>query len=267
MRPYRPADNGGIAGFSWPRPWQFAALPPIIFPWPRSLLRCGNVGIVARPSARLEGLHDDAVAEPAVAEPAVAKKTKPSTAHLKVVPETRDLRDQVRAAVAEFGKTLDRSKPLTKPVLQAMAEELLQPMGLGEQYLGFTMVCHQPTSSGASRSAPSTSSAGCCCCRTASRTPRAARPTTTSSASIAASAGPARVADFKTKAEDLGYKVLVSEGTPIVLKIIVRGHVDAIVGVACLNVLEKAIDKILLAGIPCVAAPLLVEQLPQHVGR
>src|SRR5262249_49165615 len=58
-------------------------------------------------------------------------------------------------------------------------------------------------------------------------------------------------------AEDLGYKVLVSEGTPIVLKIIVSGHVDAIVGVACLNVLEKAIDKILLAGIPCVAAPLL----------
>ncbi len=65
------------------------------------------------------------------------------------------------------------------------------------------------------------------------------------------------VADFKTKAEDLGYKVLVSEGTPIVLKIIVSGHVDAIVGVACLNVLEKALDKILLAGVPCVAAPLL----------
>jgi hypothetical protein len=69
--------------------------------------------------------------------------------------------------------------------------------------------------------------------------------------------GACEVADFKTKAEDLGYKVLVSEGTPIVLKIIVSGHIDAIVGVACLNVLEKAIDKILLAGIPCVAAPLL----------
>src|SRR5207253_3381293 len=69
--------------------------------------------------------------------------------------------------------------------------------------------------------------------------------------------GACSVADFKTRAEDLGYKVLVSEGTPIVLKIIVSGHVDAIVGVACLNVLEKAIDKILLSGIPCVAAPLL----------
>jgi geranylgeranyl pyrophosphate synthase len=55
----------------------------------------------------------------------------------------------------------------------------------------------------------------------------------------------------------MGYKVLVAEGSPIVLKIIVSGHVDAIVGVACLNVLEKAIDKILLAGIPCMAVPLL----------
>src|SRR4029077_6039529 len=52
-------------------------------------------------------------------------------------------------------------------------------------------------------------------------------------------------------------KVLVAEGSPIVLKIIVSGYVDAIVGVACLNVLEKAIDKILLAGIPCMAVPLL----------
>src|SRR5205814_9406799 len=69
--------------------------------------------------------------------------------------------------------------------------------------------------------------------------------------------GACSVADFKGRAEELGYKVLVSEGTPIVLKIIVSGHVDAIVGVACLNVLEKAFDQVLLAGIPCVATPLL----------
>ena len=69
--------------------------------------------------------------------------------------------------------------------------------------------------------------------------------------------GACSIADFRSTAEELGYKVLVAEGSPIVLKIIVSGHVDAIVGVACLNVLEKAIDKILLAGIPCMAIPLL----------
>jgi len=55
----------------------------------------------------------------------------------------------------------------------------------------------------------------------------------------------------------MGYKVLVAEGSPIVMKIIISGYVDAIVGVACLNVLEKAIDKVLLAGVPCMAVPLL----------
>ena len=69
--------------------------------------------------------------------------------------------------------------------------------------------------------------------------------------------GACSIAYFRSMAEEMGYKVLVAEGSPIVLKIIVSGHVDAIVGVACLNVLEKAIDKILLAGIPCMAVPLL----------
>src|SRR5262249_44587605 len=35
------------------------------------------------------------------------------------------------------------------------------------------------------------------------------------------------------------------------------GHVDAILGVACLNVLEKAIDKVLKVGVPSLAIPLL----------
>ena len=69
--------------------------------------------------------------------------------------------------------------------------------------------------------------------------------------------GACSIADFRVAAEEMGYKVLVAEGSPIVLKIIVSGYVDAIIGVACLNVLEKAIDKILLAGIPCMAVPLL----------
>ena len=184
------------------------------------------------------------------------KDRRPSTAHLKVVPETRDLRDRVRLEAARFGQTLDRSKPLTKQALQKMAEDLLQRMGLGEQYLGFTMVCISnefwreqvqaidfkrrlllmPHCLKHAEGCPADYDEFGLDCR---------------------KCGACSIADFKAKAEDLGYKVLVSEGTPIVLKIIVSGHVDAIVGVACLNVLEKAIDKVLLAGVPCVAVPLL----------
>jgi len=192
-----------------------------------------------------------------VAEPSTGNKSKrPNTAHLKVVPESRELRDRIRAAVAALGKSLDRTRPLTRAGLQAMGEDLLRKAGLAEQYLGFAMVALSnefwreqvqaiafnrrllllPHCLKHAEGCPADYDEFGLDCR---------------------KCGACSVADFKTRAEELGYKVLVSEGTPIVLKIIVSGHVDAIVGVACLNVLEKALDKVLLAGIPCVAAPLL----------
>jgi geranylgeranyl diphosphate synthase, type II len=191
------------------------------------------------------------------AETKAEKKDKrPSTAHLKVVPESREVRDRIRAVAAERGTRMDRAKPLTKQDLQAMAEDLLRDMGLGEQYLGFTMVALTNEFWREQVQAVDFK-------RRLLLLPHCLKHAEGCPADYdefgldCKKCGACSVADFKIKAEDLGYKVLVSEGTPIVLKIIVSGHVDAIVGVACLNVLEKALDKILLAGIPCVAAPLL----------
>lgn len=179
-----------------------------------------------------------------------------ASAHFKVVPQQRQLRDLIRAEARRFGLTLDRSKPLAKAALQQMGEEMLKRLNLADEYLGFTMVCISnefwrdqlqavdfkrrlllmPHCLKHAEGCPADYDEFGLDCR---------------------KCGACSIADFKTKAEDLGYKVLVSEGTPIVLKIIVSGHVDAIVGVACLNVLEKALDKILLAGVPCLAVPLL----------
>ncbi len=190
-------------------------------------------------------------------EPRSEKKDKrPSTAAFKIVPETRALRDQVRTAAAEFGKRLDRTKPLTRAGLQQMAEGLLRDLAIGEQYLGFTMVALSNEFWRDQVQAVDFK-------RRLLLLPHCLKHAEGCPADYdefgldCKKCGACSVADFKTRAEELGYKVLVSEGTPIVLKIIVSGHVDAIVGVACLNVLEKALDKVLLAGVPCVAAPLL----------
>jgi geranylgeranyl pyrophosphate synthase len=192
----------------------------------------------------------------AVETKAEKKDRRPSTAHLKVVPETRELRDRVRAEARRFGETLDRSRTLSKDTLQRMAEDLLRHMNLGEQYLGFVMVAISNEFWREQVSAVDFK-------RRLLLLPHCLKNAEGCPADYdefgldCKKCGACSVADFKVKAEELGYKVLVSEGTPIVLKIIVSGHVDAIVGVACLNVLEKAIDKVLLAGVPCVAAPLL----------
>ncbi len=65
------------------------------------------------------------------------------------------------------------------------------------------------------------------------------------------------LADLRAQAEALGYTVLVTDSSPRVLRTIVGGTVDAIVGVACLQVLEKALAKILSTGVPAMAVPLL----------
>lgn len=179
-----------------------------------------------------------------------------ASAGFKIVPPSRELRDSIRAAAADFARGLDRSKTFTRPELQQMGETVLARLEQSADFLGFAMVCIAnefwreqvqaipfnrrllllPHCLKNAEGCPADYDEFGLDCR---------------------KCGACSVADFKGRAEDLGYKVLVSEGTPIVLKIIVSGHVDAIVGVACLNVLEKAIDKILLSGIPCVATPLL----------
>lgn len=162
----------------------------------------------------------------------------------------------MRAKCQEVADRLDKDRPLTKDEMEAVVRSLLEEIGQPESYLGWTMVMlatafwqDQVASIPPSRrlfllphclkhaeGCPADYDEFGLDCKTC---------------------GACSIADFRTMAEDMGYKVLVAEGSPIVLKIIVSGYVDAIVGVACLNVLEKAIDKILLAGIPCMAVPLL----------
>jgi geranylgeranyl diphosphate synthase type II len=198
----------------------------------------------------------DEIEQEAAGERAPTKPPKVSSAAFKEVPQDRAVRDQIRAAVEAFCKTLDKTKPLTKESTREMAEGILKTLGLGESCLGFAMVMltnefwrEQVAAIPFNRRLMLLPH----CLKNAEGCPAEYDEFGLDCKKC----GACEVGDFRTKAEELGYKVLVSEGTPIVLKIIVSGHIDAIVGVACLNVLEKAFDKVLLAGIPCIATPLL----------
>jgi len=184
------------------------------------------------------------------------KSRRRKTAHLKLVPQNKALREEMRDRCRQVADKLDKSNPLTKDEMEVVSRRILEEAGQPESFVGWTMVilasefwhdqvAHIPPSRRLfllphclkhAQGCPADYDQFGLDCKTC---------------------GACSIADFRSMAEEMGYKVLVAEGSPIVLKIIVSGHVDAIVGVACLNVLEKAIDKILLAGIPCMAVPLL----------
>jgi geranylgeranyl diphosphate synthase, type II len=184
------------------------------------------------------------------------KKGRRKTSHLKVVPESRELREYLKQRCAEVAARINKSHPLTKDEMETISRELLASEGLSEGYLGWMMVVISSEFWREQIGAIPPS-------RRLFLLPHCLKHAEGCPADYdefgmnCKKCGACSIADFRTMAEEMGYKVLVAEGSPVVLKIIVSGYVDAIVGVACLNVLEKAIDKILLAGIPCMAVPLL----------
>ncbi len=188
-------------------------------------------------------------------QPVKKKRKRQSTSHLKDVPETLELREKIKAAAEVYSKKIDHSRIIQKDEMEQHSRNLLLEMDLPDRFLGFAMVLI----------------GNFIWKRNFLATPFEKRLLLLPHCLKHADGCPAEydefgldcercgacsIADYKVKAEQLGYKVLVAEGSPVVLKIIISGYVDAILGVACLNVLEKAIDKVLIAGVPSYAIPL-----------
>ncbi|MCA9119823.1 MAG: polyprenyl synthetase family protein [Planctomycetales bacterium] len=184
------------------------------------------------------------------------KSRRRKTAHLKLVPETRGLREKMRNKCREVAAKLNKTVPLSKDEMEVIVRATLDELGMPEGYVGWMMVVF-------ATEFWRDQVAGVPPERRLFLLPHCLKHAEGCPADYdefgleCKTCGACSIADFRGVADEMGYKVLVAEGSPIVLKIILSGYVDAIVGVACLNVLEKAIDKILLAGIPCMAVPLL----------
>lgn len=175
---------------------------------------------------------------------------------LKRVPQSRTDRENIRRRASELARCLDRSRPLARHVLESHARSILEELGLSEGYVGWTMVALASAYwQGQIESIPHD--------RRLLLLPHCLRDSRQCPAKydqlglLCENCGACDLTELRAEAEANGCKVLIAEGSPTVLEIILRGHADALLGSACLNSLEKAFDKILLAGIPCMAVPLL----------
>ena len=179
-----------------------------------------------------------------------------ATAHLKTIPVDLVVRERIRAAAEPLVVGWDKSQALSRRELETRARELLAQLGLADGYVGFTMVA-LASAFWSDQVAATPHARRLVLLPHCMRDAAACEAPYTTLGLECRQCGACRLPELKGFAEQLGCRVLIAEGSPVVLQLILSGSVDAIVGVACLDSLEKTFDRILAAGVPCMAVPLL----------
>ena len=175
---------------------------------------------------------------------------------LKVVPAARSDREQIRRRAVELASRWEGSRSVARHRLESHARSILGELGLPEAHLGWSMVA---LASALWREQVEAIPYA----RRLLLLPHCLRDSAACQGEyddrglLCRDCGACRLSEFRTRAREKGYHVLIAEGSPAVIDLILRGEVDAILGAACLNSLEKVFSKILSAGIPCMAVPLL----------
>lgn len=180
---------------------------------------------------------------------------RPPRAPQENVPPTRADREVLKQAAIEYVATHNVTPPLPFTELQAHADKLVAPMGW-QAYRDFAAILINNESW-------RDVLAGIPYHRRLLLLPVCLRDEGQCPAPfdefglLCKECGVCSIHDFKTEAERLGYPMLIAEGTPIVMQLIETGKIDAIVGVSCLNVLERVFPYIEAAAVPGIAIPLL----------
>ncbi len=175
---------------------------------------------------------------------------------IKRAPEERAVRQQIRDGAIRLASRLDKSEPLDRVEIERHARSILAELDQPETYLGWAMVAvgsafwrDQVARIPYHRRLLLLPH----CLRNAEKCPAEYNEL----GLICQDCGACELSELRAYAQQKGYRVLIAEGSPIVMQIIIEGHADSLLGVSCLNVLEKSLEKIIAAGIPSMAVPLL----------
>lgn len=174
----------------------------------------------------------------------------------KNIPQTRPDREKVRRACAKYALNNSVVPPVHATKLREHAKEILKDLEMDEVYVEYTGIIlnnelwrEQMASIPYNRRLLLLSK----CMRLEEKCPAPFDEF----GLLCKTCGLCDIQDIQAEAEKLGYAVLVAEGSTLVMKIIETGQIEAIVGVSCVSVLERAFPYMEAAAIPGIAIPLL----------
>jgi geranylgeranyl diphosphate synthase, type II len=173
-----------------------------------------------------------------------------------VVPIERELREEIRRKTDLFFLKNTTVPPVSYKRLAGMADKLLAINDWDKNYKAFVMVC---CGNAVWRSVV----VGIPYNRRMLLLPQCLRNSSLCNAAqdelglLCSECGNCRISGFLREAEDLGYLTIVSEGTTVASRLVESGKVDAIVGVGCMEVLQKIFKAVNKYSVPAIGIPLL----------
>ncbi|HQG52053.1 MAG TPA: polyprenyl synthetase family protein [Bacteroidales bacterium] len=173
-----------------------------------------------------------------------------------IVPFDRLVRSNIRKSVKHFFSSHKSEPPVSLDTLDELAGSLIEKYGWDKSYKAFVMVCcgneiWRPVVASVSYN------------RRMLLLPQCLRNSLLCKAHydelglLCSDCGNCNISEFLREAENLGYMTIVAEGTTIASQLTEGGNVDAIIGVSCLEVLQKMFSTVNKFGIPAIGIPLL----------
>ncbi len=172
------------------------------------------------------------------------------------IPPTQGEREHLRAAAAGLVRAAGLTPPLPVDHLRELGGRLLAELALPASWLGFAMVQ-------INNAAWRNGFAGIPAASRLLLLPQCLRQPLSCQAEydeyglICANCGACPIGALEQLAEQLGYESLVAEASGAVEELIDSGRIEAVVGVSCLEALEKTIERVCDQAIPSLALPLL----------
>ena len=174
---------------------------------------------------------------------------------LKVPPQSvvrNDLRERVRLFVSEH-KVLP---PSTLGKLEGFAKRILDESGLEREFLDFTMVLlgneiWRETVTATPYNRRLLLLPQCL------RNDNLCQGVFDELGLICSGCKNCRIDSILDKAEKLGYTTLVAEGTTVAIGLVEEGAIDAVIGVSCMQVLQRSFEPVTRAALPGIGMPLL----------
>jgi len=180
------------------------------------------------------------------------------TSRLPAVPESREDRDRLAAAVRDQVRRLHPVPPLTLEELRGIASSVSRRLGLGTRMNDFITVL-AGNEVWAETVASTPYHRRILLLPQCLRAPAGCEATRDAFGLLCEECGRCSIGTLQSEAEALGTIVLVAEGTTVVKRLLEEGKVDAVIGVGCLSALEQSFASMVQDAIPGLAFPLLYD--------